>query len=280
MNKKMLIVVGAICAALVITLVIVVLPAAGDEPPMIGDPSYTTPFATENIEINVSITDDKGIAEAILSYSNDSRASWHNITLTNTGNNTWSGDIPPQDIETTIDFKIIAKDTANQFASNDNLTNYFQLFTGSRKAFIVCSANDFYGSEFEDEFNGGPDSSMESNGTGRWRFSGVNTTGALVPGDPGHASSGDLQMTSGDGPCEGEFTYNWTLYYPLEEYAYYNMSAWIMISVPIVGLGARLGLRWFDSSNQIVRTDWSAPILDSAGGWLYLEVSGVCNNQL
>jgi hypothetical protein len=52
--------------------------------------------------------------------------------------------------------------------------------TGSRKAIILCSANDFYAYEAEDDYNGGNDANFIG-GSGNWGFSGTNSVGLWDP---------------------------------------------------------------------------------------------------
>ncbi len=262
-----------ICAVLAIALLIVVIPGRQDSAPIIDTPTHDDAFATQNIEINVVVTDDGEVATVVLSYSDDSKATWHNVTMTGTGTTVWtgSGQIPPQDIETTIYYKIYAKDNKNQWTVNDNNSQCFQLITGNRKAFIVCSANDFQGSEVEDEFNGGYDSNFSLD-TGNWKFQLVaNAIGGINP-ITGMANS--TQLIDGI-PQESYFIYNWTNVYPLVEYAMYNMSVLIIIDNYMIGLGVRIGLRWLDSEATVVRTDWSPYVINPIQE---LQVAGVCNN--
>jgi hypothetical protein len=84
-----------------------------------------------------------------------------------------------------------------------------------------------------------------------------------------------------------EFVYNWTKFYPLFKYAAYNLSAWVNITtngwtpatiIP-TGAGARIGLRWLNSSNDVVRTDWSKGIFDTFSGWTFLNSTGIADNS-
>ncbi|GAH75400.1 unnamed protein product, partial [marine sediment metagenome] len=53
------------------------------------------------------------------------------------------------------------------------------LETGSRKAIILCSANDFYPYEAEEDYNSGNDANFVSD-SGNWTFSGTNSVGFWV----------------------------------------------------------------------------------------------------
>ena len=145
---------------------------------------------------------------------------------------------------------------------------------GERKAIIVCSANDFYGTETEDSFNGGPDSSFEGD-TGNWQWSGGgNSTGIVEPGS-------QVLRVEATGPSvmvDGQFTYNWSDIWGLEEYAYYNMTVKTNITPPLVGgSGVKIGFQWINSSDHVIRTDWSNNITNP-GIW-NLTITGVCNND-
>ncbi len=268
---------------LAVTLIIVFFPKGGDNAPVINSPISSNVFATENIQVSVTVIDDKGVSSVILSYSNDSKTSWHNVTMFGSGTTTWTGTglIPPQDIETVVYYKIYAKDTANQWVLNDNNSNCFRLYTGSRKAFIVGSANDFYGNEVEDEFNNGFDSNF-SQDTGNWILAGENIVGGqnpALPGLDGYLGVAELRAQTA-GYVKGNLTYIWTDHYSLVEYAYYNITAWIQVNDAITGIGARIGLQWIDSSGKTVRIDWSENFNTSTSpNWLTLNSTGPCNNQ-
>ena len=154
---------------------------------------------------------------------------------------------------------------------------------GTRKAIIVCSANDFYGSEEEPDWDGSPDSTHEMP-PGTWNFTGVfsdsdwtsfgNTTlGSLVvrPAGPGFNIS-------------ASYTFNWNSFYYLTEYAFYNISTKVYVNstLPSPIPSARVGLQWLDSNDQIVRTDWSNWTIDidlDINKWIPINAMGVCNNE-
>ncbi len=152
---------------------------------------------------------------------------------------------------------------------------------GERKAIIICSANDFYGTETEDDFNNGADSKFDNDGAVRWTKALTNCTGDWDQGRPGHNETGSIfvEPLSSIDPFYAEFLFNWTEHYSLLEYAFYNISAWVSSTAPIAGLGAQIGLRWLDSSNQIVRNDWSTNVNTDTGGWVPLNITGVCSND-
>ena len=140
---------------------------------------------------------------------------------------------------------------------------------GERKAFIVCSANDFHGSEEEDDFNNGFDSNFSAD-TGKWW--------PRVGEDVNINFIDALQLVSMGTPTYFEMVYNWTDHYSLSEYWYYNLSANVTIETMINGAGCQVGLEWWNSSNQVVRTDWSNAI-NVSPGLTKINVEGVCNND-
>ena len=128
------------------------------------------------------------------------------------------------------------------------------LETGSRKAIILCSANDFYPYEAEEDYNGGEDSNLNSD-SGFWVPAGSGAT----PGHNatyGHDAPGSLFVQIDAPDVNYNFTYDWDLHQTLMEYAFYNISAWFQIQgwLPTTG-GAKIGLQWLDSIGNNVRTD-------------------------
>ena len=107
--------------------------------------------------------------------------------------------------------------------------------TGERKAMILCSANDFYTTEADDDFNSGAHSNFSSD-TGRWSPNFTNGYGG-VDSDPGKdGNPGVMKLIANtypepNGSVSLELTYNWTKYQILHEFAYYNLSAWLNISI-------------------------------------------------
>jgi hypothetical protein len=80
------------------------------------------------------------------------------------------------------------------------------------------------------------------------------------------------------------FTFNFSVYYNLTDYAFYNISTRIYVntSLPDPIPRAKVGLQWLDSTNQVVRTDWSNWSIDidpSINKWIPLNAMGVCNNE-
>lgn len=153
-------------------------------------------------------------------------------------------------------------------------------YPGQRKAIIVCGANDFYGSEFEDEFNGSPDANFVIN-TGNWTFIDREMNSFHEWSSFGNETLGSLYIkpTGPAGLINASLTYNWT--YPLYEYALYNVSVSIQINETgnFVGNGARIGIQWLNSNDIIVRTDWSTYLSTTGNKWRRINMGGVCNNE-
>ncbi len=156
---------------------------------------------------------------------------------------------------------------------------------GTRKALIVCSANDFYGSEEEPDWDGSPDSTHDPPPTS-WNFTDDNAISDWKPTIPGETTPGSLVVRP-ENPVfnvSARYTFNWNSKYNLTEYAFYNMTTRIYLnsSGPITGRGVRIGLQWLDSADQVVRTDWSNwssdinPIMNE---WIPINAMGVCNNE-
>lgn len=171
------------------------------------------------------------------------------------------------------------------------------LAQGSRKAIILSSANDYYRKDGEPDFNDGKDSKFDDESFPRWSLDlGINGSGGIDGSPPGHDTPGYIFIYAYTGLPQPkyvntEFVYNWTNYYELIKFAAYRISAWVNIttnvnSPPInpaiinpPGAGARIGLRWLNSSNGIVRTDWSTGLSGGFWGWTFLNVTGIADNS-
>ncbi|MFW9829651.1 MAG: C13 family peptidase, partial [Candidatus Thorarchaeota archaeon] len=158
------------------------------------------------------------------------------------------------------------------------------------------SANDYYRKDGEPGFNDGEDSKfdIESPGPSRWINIGFNATGGIDNSLPGHNTLGFIFLyanLSGPQPTyvNTEYVYNWTNYYELFKFSAYNFSAWVNITTnvnfppinptSITFPGVKIGLRWLNSSNGIVREDWSKGLLGGFWGWSFLNVTGIADNS-
>jgi hypothetical protein len=152
--------------------------------------------------------------------------------------------------------------------------------TAQRKAIILCSANDFYGTETEDEFNDGNDATFVDD-QGNWTYSGTpNSIGdySLF----GNETTGSIIIEPTDiNPISGEFTLDFSGFYGLHEYALYNLTAnlYVQSAASVDGIGAQIGLRWLNSTGGVVRTDKSSNINSTIGQWVSLNILSACNNE-
>jgi len=168
-----------------------------------------------------------------------------------------------------------------------------KLTPDTRKAIILSSANDYYRRDGEPDFNDGEDAIFDSEPfppkwMGNYRN---NSYGGIDPSKPDHETPGFIQISvySPANPkyVNAEFVYNWTKYYPLLKFAAYNLSAWVNITTNVwapttivpPGTGARIGLRWLNSTNDIVREDWSKGLFDTFTGWTFLNVTAIADNS-
>ncbi len=257
-----------------LTALFIMKPWYHDSFPVIEDPLSAIAYANQNIRIDVTCSDDISISSVILSYSTD-QVFWSNVTMIGSGTTDWSGYgyIPPHNIEETIYYKIYAIDSAGQVTVEDHNGFYWQVFTGSRKALILNSANDFSGEEPEGIFNGSPDSDFTFE-TGNWEKNGINMT--IIP----DLGSGYMVFTKigGIGGGSANFTFDWIGNgYNIYEYAEYNISADIEVLDPLAVNSTKIGLRWTNSTG-IARTDWSDYAPES-GGFNQINITSACNND-
>jgi hypothetical protein len=121
---------------------------------------------------------------------------------------------------------------------------------GEKKAIILASANDFYRKEGVPDFNDGKEANFNSESNNWTITTSTDMFGGASQNDQGHNSLGVFRIfkTGGAGTP------------PLN--------------------GVRVGLRWLNSSNDIVRTDWSNSIYETIIGWTSLSVTGVNNNTI
>jgi hypothetical protein len=152
------------------------------------------------------------------------------------------------------------------------------IIVGQRKALLVGSANDFYESEPDGDFNDGNDSNLAS-GIGNWTFGG-NCSGEWDGGTGNPPGSLEIYTLNED-PVIGNFSLDYSEHYDLIEYALYNVTVDVFIesSLPLLGTGARIGLQWLNSLDETVRVDWSEGILNITNSWFKMNLTGVCNNE-
>ncbi|MHA1452913.1 MAG: C13 family peptidase, partial [Promethearchaeota archaeon] len=174
-------------------------------------------------------------------------------------------------IEQTIYYQIFANDISNQVTVENRNAFYYSVYTGSRKAILVGSANDFTGEEPEGAFNSSPDSDFSS-WTGNWEY---QTDEFTVIHWVGTENVG-FEKTGGTGYGSANMTYEWIGNgYTLNNSVEYNITADIFVIQMPPSEGARIGLEWRNSSG-IVRTDWSEY---AQAGTSTLNITGVSYNE-
>jgi hypothetical protein len=100
-------------------------------PPLIGTPSQEPApdkvMPDQAVKVSVSVTDmESGVKNVILSYTTNGGATWNNLTmLYNATVGLYQATIPAFPSGTTICYKIIAYDNANNVAKNDNAGQYY-----------------------------------------------------------------------------------------------------------------------------------------------------------
>ena len=150
---------------------------------------------------------------------------------------------------------------------------------GKRKALLIGSANDFYESEPDDDFNDGGDSNIDL-GLGNWTFDGNNCVGEYSPIE-GNPIGSLMIFPLLDMPASGNFSLDYSEHYDLIEYALYNVTVDVKIKsdIPLGGNGVRAGLQWLNSTGSTVRVDWTDSIWNITNSWFSMNLTGVCNNE-
>jgi hypothetical protein len=95
-------------------------------PPVVGDPVQIPqePLPDQEVTVIINVTDAvSGIKEVILSYSNDTV--WNNLTMSHVSGGTYSAAIPAMLNQTTVGYRIIATDNANNTTVKDNLGAFY-----------------------------------------------------------------------------------------------------------------------------------------------------------
>jgi len=95
----------------------------GDTLPVVEnvDSPNWVPLASDPITITASITDDNGVASAVLYYrddTGDSTGVFSSVAMSNTGGDTYSGTIPAGHTGRQVDFYVEATDTGAQTVTN------------------------------------------------------------------------------------------------------------------------------------------------------------------
>ena len=79
------------------------------------EPSY--PLWTDEVNVTAYVTDYSGVAEVTLRYSINDQSSWINVTMVAIGGDYYSGIIPQQSGDTTVYYRIFARDNVGHWNS-------------------------------------------------------------------------------------------------------------------------------------------------------------------
>ncbi|KXH70160.1 MAG: hypothetical protein AM326_01045 [Candidatus Thorarchaeota archaeon SMTZ-45] len=80
------------------------------------------PGPEDTVTVTATVTDPNGVAEVILSYSNNSESTWTNITMNSSGINEWTAIIPVHEDELQIYYKVYAKDNLGNWALSSTVS--------------------------------------------------------------------------------------------------------------------------------------------------------------
>jgi len=99
----------------------------GTTKPTIGSPTQepTTVTSSQNVTVSVTVTDESGVREVILSYSTDEGATWANKRMNKAAGDIYEGDIPGFLHGTNVYYRIIAYNYVGDIAVKDNAGQYY-----------------------------------------------------------------------------------------------------------------------------------------------------------
>ena len=100
-----------------------------DAPPTIGvpfqDPDATSVEPNQSVTVSVEVTDEGvGVNEVVLSYSINGGQTWTNTAMTSGSMNIYSGEIPVFEEGVHVQYKILAYDSADNLAVENNAGDY------------------------------------------------------------------------------------------------------------------------------------------------------------
>jgi len=81
--------------------------------------SPSEPEADEQVVVKAKVSDISGLTQVVLKYSTDGGQTWHEVSMTNTGDDNYEATIPGQPAGTEVRFKIYARDTVGNEAESD-----------------------------------------------------------------------------------------------------------------------------------------------------------------
>ena len=96
--------------------------------PAISDVSHDPEIPDDGVAVNVTaiVTDaEAGVYTVTLSYSTDGGETWNNVTMTNTIEDTYEGQIPGLPAETEVQYAIMAYDNVGNLAVENNAGEYY-----------------------------------------------------------------------------------------------------------------------------------------------------------
>ena len=101
-----------------------------NNPPTIGvplqDPDSASVEPDQSVTVSVEVTDEGvGVSGVVLSYSIDGGQTWIDTAMPSISVNTYSGEIPGFEEDKNIQYKILAYDSADNLAVEDNSESYY-----------------------------------------------------------------------------------------------------------------------------------------------------------
>lgn len=130
-----------------------VVDLVGDRPPVVQNIlSLGTTLSTAPRTVTADITDDNpsgstpgGVTAAVLQWTIDGGTTWNDVAMSNTGGNTYSGDIPGQASGANVSYKIKATD--DNSGTSESLPKSYKIFIKTQDVLFIYnnamfSAND------------------------------------------------------------------------------------------------------------------------------------------
>ncbi len=172
----------------------------GDTLPVIEnvDCESWVPEANDPITVTATITDDNGVAGAVLYYrddTGDSTGVFSSVAMTNVGGDTWSGVIPAGHTGRQVDFYVEATDTGAQTVTNPGAAPaaWYEVAVGFTSIYDVQWAH--------------PDSVYQGS---PYRDKTVNIHGIVTVGTGDAGANSKFIMADGEGPWHGILVYEGT----------------------------------------------------------------------
>jgi hypothetical protein len=77
------------------------------------------PTELDDVTVRATVTDDSGVVVVIVGYSIDSGVTWTNVSM-NLSGGLWTAPIPRQDVGVTVQYKVYAKDTVDNWGTAED----------------------------------------------------------------------------------------------------------------------------------------------------------------